>query len=241
LDPNFFPTVLPPGALRRSVCAAQRHQHGALQQHASNIGLPIVGHSGTYIFVGGDAYQLLYTIGPSSSPAAWLTTPEKTIPKPVYQPLSPTLDVATMSATAAPHSFPIYDSGGDPLGWFNGCEQIFWSQRTLESDKAWLASYHLTDHAHTWFWQLERDERQVTWPQFKIMCHQRFGSLAAVAASVATFVASSSPTPPMSSGTAITLPFTPRATSRRGWLLHDRRRRPSTCRLQHAVSLRVGG
>jgi hypothetical protein len=64
----------------------------------------------------------------------------------------------------------IYDSSGDPLGWFNGCEQFFWSQRTLESDKAWLTSYHLTGHTHTWFWPLERDEHQVMWPQFKIMC-----------------------------------------------------------------------
>jgi hypothetical protein len=28
----------------------------------------------------------------------------------------------TMSTTAAPPSFPIYDGNGDPLGWFNGCE-----------------------------------------------------------------------------------------------------------------------
>jgi hypothetical protein len=59
-------------------------------------------------------------------------------------------------------SFPIYDGSGDPLGWFNGCEQFFWSQRTLESDKAYLASYHLIGHAHTWFWRLEHDEHQVT-------------------------------------------------------------------------------
>jgi hypothetical protein len=93
-------------------------------------------------------------------------------------------------------SFPIYYSSGDPLGWFNSCEQFFWSHRTLESDKAWLASYHLTGHAHTWFWRLEHDECQVTWPQFKIMCQQRFGSLAAVTTSAATFATPSSPTPP---------------------------------------------
>jgi hypothetical protein len=142
--------------------------------------------------------------GPSSSPVAWLTTPGATIPGPVYQPLAPTLATATMLTTAAPPSFPIYDGSGDPLGWFNSCEQFFWSQCTLESDKAWLASYHLTGHAHTWFWWLERDEREVTWPQFKIMRQQRFGSLAAVATSAATFVVPSSPTPPPSSGAAIT-------------------------------------
>jgi hypothetical protein len=41
-----------------------------------------------------------------------------------------------MSTTVAAPSFPIYDGSGDPLGWFNGYEQFFWSQRTLESDKA---------------------------------------------------------------------------------------------------------
>jgi hypothetical protein len=107
--------------------------------------------------------------------------------------------------------FPHIRRQGDPLGWFNGCEQFFWSQRTLKYDKALLGSYHLTSHAHTWFWRLERDERQVTWPQFKIMCQQRFGSLAAVATYDASFVAPSSPTPPPSSGAAITSNLDPKS------------------------------
>jgi hypothetical protein len=74
-----------------------------------------------------------------------------------------------------------------------------------------LASYHLTGHAHTWFWRLERDEREVTWPQFKIMCQQRFGSLVAVATSAATFVVPSSSTPPLSSGAATTATLDPKS------------------------------
>jgi hypothetical protein len=108
-------------------------------------------------------------------------------------------------------SFPIYNDSSDPLGWFNDCEQFFWSQHTLESDKALLASYHLIGHTDTWFWRLKRDEHQVTWPQFKIMCQQRFGSLAAVATSASTFVAPSSPTPPLLSGAAITATLDPKS------------------------------
>jgi hypothetical protein len=161
--------------------------------------------------VGGDAYQLRCALRAVFTPVAWLATPGATILGPVYQPLAPTITAATMSTTAAPRSFPLYDGSGDPLGWFNGCEQFFWSQRTLESDKAWLASYHLTDHAHTWFWRLEHDEREVTWPQFKIMCQQHFGSLATVATSAAMFVVPSSPTPPPSSGAAITATLEPKS------------------------------
>jgi hypothetical protein len=62
--------------------------------------------------------------------------PGATIPGPVYQSLASTLAATTMSTTVAAPSFPIYDGSGDPLGWFNGYEQFFWSQRTLESDKA---------------------------------------------------------------------------------------------------------
>jgi hypothetical protein len=76
---------------------------------------------------------------------------------------------------------------------------------------AWLTSYHLTGYAHTWFWRLESDERQVTWPQFKIMCQQHFGSLAAVAAFAATFVMLSALIPPPSSGVAITATLDPKS------------------------------
>jgi hypothetical protein len=61
------------------------------------------------------------------------------------------------------------------------------------------------------FWRLERDEREVTWIQFKIMCQQRFGSLVAVATSAATSVVPSSLTPPLSSGAAITSTLEPKS------------------------------
>ena len=36
-----------------------------------------------------------------------------------------------------------YDGSVDPPNWLNHCEQFFWGQRTLASDRTWLASYHL--------------------------------------------------------------------------------------------------
>ncbi|KAJ1262906.1 hypothetical protein BS78_09G144900 [Paspalum vaginatum] len=105
-----------------------------------------------------------------TSPSSWAAMPTNCV-----APSEPTLGAAAPVATTS-LSFPVYDGSGDPLGWLNCCEQYFQGQRTLESDKAWLALYHLTGHAQTWYWQMERDEHQVTWPQFKIMCQQRFGS-----------------------------------------------------------------
>lgn len=43
--------------------------------------------------------------------------------------------------------FSTYDSSVDPLNWLNHYEQFFRGQRTLPSDRTWLASYHLTDVA----------------------------------------------------------------------------------------------
>jgi hypothetical protein len=40
--------------------------------------------------------------------------------------------------------FPTYDGTVDPLNWLNQCEQFFRGQRTLASNRTWLASYHLT-------------------------------------------------------------------------------------------------
>jgi len=39
--------------------------------------------------------------------------------------------------------FATYDDMEDPLNWLNQCEQFFCGQRTLVSDRTWLASYHL--------------------------------------------------------------------------------------------------
>jgi hypothetical protein len=39
--------------------------------------------------------------------------------------------------------FATYDGSIDPLNWLNQCDQFFRGQRTLASDRTWLASYHL--------------------------------------------------------------------------------------------------
>ena len=71
--------------------------------------------------------------------------------------------------------FPTYDGADDPLSWLNRCDQFFRGQRTEEGDKVWLAVYHLTGIAQQWYFQLERDEGQPNWDQFKELCHMRFG------------------------------------------------------------------
>jgi len=75
-------------------------------------------------------------------------------------------------------SFPAYDGKDDPLGWFNRCEHFFRAQRTRESDKVWLASFHMTGVAQHWFYMLERDAgdiNSISWPMFSSLCQQRFG------------------------------------------------------------------
>ena len=53
--------------------------------------------------------------------------------------------------------FPTFDGGVDPLNWLNQCEQFFCGQRTLASDRTWLASYHLRGAAQTWYYALEQE------------------------------------------------------------------------------------
>ncbi|KAM0930587.1 hypothetical protein ACQ4PT_000853 [Festuca glaucescens] len=71
--------------------------------------------------------------------------------------------------------FSTYDGKEDPLGWLNRCEQFFWGQKTAEAYKVWLAAYHMTGTAQTWYMQLERNEGIPSWPRFKNRCHLRFG------------------------------------------------------------------
>lgn len=52
-------------------------------------------------------------------------------------------------------SFPMFDGKDDPLGWLSKCEQFFRAQRTLETDKVWLASFHLTGVAQQWNFELK--------------------------------------------------------------------------------------
>jgi hypothetical protein len=71
--------------------------------------------------------------------------------------------------------FPTYDGTVDPLNWINQCEQFFRGQRTLASNRTWLASYHLTGAAQTWYFAIEQDEGMPTWERFKEFCHLQFG------------------------------------------------------------------
>jgi hypothetical protein len=71
--------------------------------------------------------------------------------------------------------FPTYDGSEDPLNWLSHCEQFFRGQRTLASDRTWLASYHLHGPAQTWYYTLEQSEGMPSWERFKELCHLQFG------------------------------------------------------------------
>lgn len=71
--------------------------------------------------------------------------------------------------------FTTYDSSSDPLNWLTHCEQFFWGQRTLEAQRMWMASYHLTSNAQTWYYALLLDEGQPSWERFKELVRSRFG------------------------------------------------------------------
>jgi hypothetical protein len=70
--------------------------------------------------------------------------------------------------------FATYDGVVDPLNWLNQCEQFFRGQRTLASDRTWLASYHLRGTAQTWYYALEQDEGMPPWECFRELCQLRF-------------------------------------------------------------------
>ena len=106
--------------------------------------------------------------------------------------LMPTLSVASPSLDstgAAPSAtaqdppppkfykleFATYNGSVDPLNWLNQCEQFFRGQRTLASDRTWLASYHLKGEAQTWYHALEQDEGMPPWERFRDLCRLRFG------------------------------------------------------------------
>jgi hypothetical protein len=51
--------------------------------------------------------------------------------------------------------FATYDGTVDPLNWLNQCDQFFREQRSLVSDRTWIASYHLRGAAQMWYYALE--------------------------------------------------------------------------------------
>jgi hypothetical protein len=71
--------------------------------------------------------------------------------------------------------FPLFDGKSDPLSWINRCEQFFRGQRTADTDKVWLATYHLTGVAQEWYYQRERNHGVPQWDEFTELCHLRFG------------------------------------------------------------------
>ncbi|KAG6533126.1 hypothetical protein ZIOFF_006991 [Zingiber officinale] len=71
--------------------------------------------------------------------------------------------------------FPTYSREGDPLSWVKRCEKFFTNQRTTEADKVGLAAFHLVGEAQLWFDQVEQEEPEMTWKQFRDQCHIRFG------------------------------------------------------------------
>ncbi|XP_066316099.1 uncharacterized protein [Miscanthus floridulus] len=71
--------------------------------------------------------------------------------------------------------FTTYDGSVDPLNWLTHCEQFFWGQRTPVAQWTWMASYHLTGVAQTWFYALLLDEGMPSWERFKELCRLRFG------------------------------------------------------------------
>nr|XP_020182643.1 SH3 domain-containing protein C23A1.17-like [Aegilops tauschii subsp. strangulata] len=72
--------------------------------------------------------------------------------------------------------FATYDGTEDPLNWLNQCDQFFRGQRTLASERTWLASYHLRGAAQTWYYALEQDEGAMPpWERFRELCLLSFG------------------------------------------------------------------
>jgi hypothetical protein len=69
----------------------------------------------------------------------------------------------------------MYDGKEDLLGWLNRCEHFFRAQHTRDTDKVWLASFHMTRPAQHWYYMLERDAGDIPWHTFKAFCQQRFG------------------------------------------------------------------
>ena len=104
---------------------------------------------------------------------------------PTLSAASPSLDSTGAAPSAAAQDppppkfykleFATYDGSVDPLNWLNQCEQFFRGQRTLASDRTWLASYHLRGAAQTWYYALEQDEGMPPWERFKELCHLHFG------------------------------------------------------------------
>jgi hypothetical protein len=99
---------------------------------------------------------------------------------PLYRDVAPEGGMVTSGPAEFPPKFhkiefTTYDGSVDPLNWLTHCEQFFWGQRTPVSQRTWMASYHLTGVAQTWYYALEQDEGMPSWERFKDLCRLRFG------------------------------------------------------------------
>jgi hypothetical protein len=60
--------------------------------------------------------------------------------------------------------------------WLTRCNLFFLGQRMQDSDKTWLASYHLTDVANLWYGHLEAKLGQrPSWGEFQTLISNHFG------------------------------------------------------------------
>ncbi|XP_071681602.1 uncharacterized protein [Lolium perenne] len=72
--------------------------------------------------------------------------------------------------------FPLFDGASDPRPWLTRCNLFFLGQRTQESDKTWLASYHLTDVAALWYGHLvAKLGQRPSWGEFQTLISNHFG------------------------------------------------------------------
>jgi len=108
--------------------------------------------------------------GAVMSPATVVHTPPHR-PQPVHEDHGESAGVPRFHKL----TFPTYDGKEDPLGWLNRCEAFFRGQLTRETDKVWLASFHMTGDAQQWYYIMERDTGRSSWDAFRLLCHQRFG------------------------------------------------------------------
>ncbi|KAG6490403.1 hypothetical protein ZIOFF_051699 [Zingiber officinale] len=82
---------------------------------------------------------------------------------------------STMAPRYSKMEFLTYSGEGDPLSWVKRCEKFFTNQRTTETDKVGLPAFHLVGEAQLRFDQVEQEELEMTWKQFRDHCHIRFG------------------------------------------------------------------
>lgn len=57
--------------------------------------------------------------------------------------------------------FPTFDGKEAPLSWLNRSDHFFRAQQTRDTDKVWLASFHMTSVAQHGSYMLEYDAGDV--------------------------------------------------------------------------------